>query len=50
MPLGVSDIQAREMGVGRLPYVIIADAKGAVVYRGDNMEEAAAKFRNILKK
>ena len=49
MPLGVSDIQARKMGVSRLPYLIIADGKGTVVYRGDNMEEAAAKFRNILK-
>lgn len=49
MPLGVSDATAREAGVTRMPYMIFADSKGRVVYRGDNMEEAAERFRESMK-
>ena len=49
MPLGVSDAVAREAGVTRVPYMIVADSKGRVVYRGDDMEEAAERFRESMK-
>lgn len=49
MPLGVSDTLAAGMGVGRLPYLIVADRKGRVVYRGGNAEDAAARFRETMK-
>jgi len=32
-----------------MPYMIVADSKGRVVYRGDNMEEAAERFRESMK-
>lgn len=49
MPLGVSDDQARQLGVARVPYVIVLDGKGKAVYRGDDLEAAAARFKAILK-
>jgi len=49
MPLGVSDPQARAMGVVRVPYVIVLGRDGRVVYRGDDMRTATGKFRSTMK-
>ncbi len=49
MPLGVSDPQARAMGVERVPYVIVVERGGKVIYRGDDMSDAAEKFRGAMK-
>lgn len=49
MPLGVSDAQARKLGVSRVPYVIVLDRRGKAVYRGDDLEAAAARMRALVK-
>lgn len=49
MPLGVSDGQAKALGVARVPYLIVVDRGGKIIYRGDKMQEAAAKFRTLMR-
>lgn len=49
MPLGLSDMTARELGVDRVPYAIVVATDGKVKYHGDNLEEAAATFRQQIK-
>lgn len=48
MPLGVSDIVSRNLGVRRVPYNIVVDASGRVAYRGDDMQKAVSAFRPLL--
>lgn len=50
MPLGTSDSTAHQLGVRRVPYLIVSDRKGTVRYRGDDMKQAEATFRSLLKK
>lgn len=44
MPLGISDPIARELGVRRVPYVIVIKG-GKAIYRGDDLEKAIKIFR-----
>lgn len=44
MPLALSDPEAKALGVGGVPYVIVADRKGKVIYRGDDLGKAIEKF------
>lgn len=50
IPLGFSDSRIRQMGISRLPYFIVFDAKGKVIYRGDNTEKAATVFKKQIEK
>lgn len=49
MPLGSSDSIARTLGVRRTPMLIVADQKGIIRYRGDDMSRASSTFRSLLK-
>lgn len=49
MPLGVSDHTAQQLGVGRIPYMIVYSKDGREVYRGDVMREAAKAFRSAMR-
>lgn len=49
MPLGPSDSIARSLGVRRTPMLIVADRKGTIRYRGDDMSRASSTFRSLLK-
>lgn len=49
MPLGVNDETAASLGVARVPYEIVVDAKGKVVYRGDDFDQALTRFRREMK-
>lgn len=50
MPLAVSDSLAAAMRVGGLPYLIVADSRGKVIYRGGDMKTAGEAFRRALRK
>lgn len=43
-PLGLSGPEAVSLGVRRIPWIIVTDAKGKPVYQGTNMTDAAAKL------
>lgn len=44
-PLGLSDTQISQLGVRRLPFMIVVDRQGKVVYRGDDLGKASEEFK-----
>lgn len=50
MPLGLSDLQARHLGITRIPYIIVAAADGKIIYRGDDLKKASEVFGKQIKK
>lgn len=48
-PMGISDSQLHTLGITRVPYLIVVDNNGKVVYRGDDMTRAAELFKQQLK-
>lgn len=48
VPLGLSDPQINQLGVLRLPYIIVTDKKGKVVYRGDDVKKASETFTGLF--
>lgn len=49
MPLSISDKGAMELGVDRIPMVIVADSSGNILYSGSPAPEAFSKFRTLMK-
>ncbi len=49
MPLGPSDSIAKVLAVRRTPLLIVADTKGNIRYRGDDIKRATSTFRSLLK-
>lgn len=47
LPLGFSDPMVRSLRIPTLPYVRVSDAKGKVIYSGDDLEQAARKFNSL---
>lgn len=47
MPQGMADTTAISMGIRRVPYFVVVDAKGQTVYSGDNWKEAEKKFDSL---
>ena len=50
VPLGISDAQMRQLGVMRVPYAIVVDSAGKIIYRGEDLERAGKDFNRLLKK
>ena len=50
MPLGPSDSIAKALSIRRTPMLIVADRKGNIRYRGDDIDRASSTFRSLLKK
>lgn len=50
VPLGFSDPQMTSIGVSEIPSARVSDAKGKVIYFGDDIEEAITKFKKYQKK
>lgn len=48
-PLGLSDVQLREMGVRALPCAIVIGKSGKADYRGGDMRKAIETMRRILR-
>ena len=49
VPLGVSDPVVSKLGVMRLPYVIVVDTTGKLLYRGSDLQKAIDLFKPQLK-
>ncbi len=49
MPLGLNDKGAAQLGVRRLPWVVVVDARGSKVYTGSDLSAALEKMRAICK-
>lgn len=49
VPLGLSDVLIRDLGVRKVPSFIIIDRKGKAVYRGDDSRKADEVMRSLLK-
>ena len=49
MPLGTADPAALTIGIGRIPYVVVADRSGEIVYQGDSLVSAMGAFRRLMK-
>lgn len=47
IPLGISDARIRNLGIGRLPFVIVVDRKKKIVYRGDDLKQAEKEFKKL---
>lgn len=47
-PLGISDSQLHALGVTRIPYLIVVDGKGKVIYRGDDTKKAVQEFKKLI--
>ena len=50
MPLGFSDSRIKDFGVRSIPTLIVVDAGGKIVYRGEEMSEAVLSFKKLLEK
>ncbi|MDE7403319.1 MAG: hypothetical protein K2M87_07910 [Muribaculaceae bacterium] len=46
MPLGPSDPTVRALGVGEVPYIIVADSKGKVKYRGTDIDKGIEVYKS----
>lgn len=49
-PLGLADDEVIKVGVRRIPWVLVVDAKGKALYTGQDMEKGAETFRGLMKK
>ncbi|MGN0236537.1 MAG: hypothetical protein ACI4AK_00360 [Lepagella sp.] len=49
-PLGLSDPQIKQLGVRRIPYIIVIDSKAKAVYSGTDTDRAIETFRSLLPK
>lgn len=47
---GLADDNLRRLGVNTLPYWLVVDKKGKILYSGSSTAEAAAKVRFLIKK
>ena len=50
VPLGLSDSQIKQLGVRRIPYLIVIDRKAKAVYSGTDTDRAIETFRSLLPK
>ncbi len=50
VPLGLSDSQIKQLGVRRIPYLIVIDRKAKAVYSGTETDRAIETFRSLLPK
>lgn len=50
VPLGLSDSQIKQLGVRRIPYLIVIDRKAKTVYSGTDTDRAIETFRSLLPK
>lgn len=50
VPLGLSDSQIKQLGVRRIPYLIVIDRKAKAVYSGTDTDRAIETFRSLLHK
>ena len=48
VPLGLSDMTLKDLGVRTVPYVIVIGKDGKAAYRGANMREAVTKMRGQM--
>lgn len=49
LPRGEADSQLTGLGIGATPCWVVTDAKGKILYIGDDSESAGKKFRAIMK-
>ena len=50
VPLGLSDSQIKQLGVRRIPYLIVIDRKAKAIYSGTDTDRAIETFRSLLPK
>lgn len=50
VPLGLSDSQIKQLGVRRIPYLIVIDRKAKALYSGTDTDRAIETFRSLLPK
>lgn len=50
VPLGLSDSQIKQLGVRRIPYLLVIDRKAKAVYSGTDTDRAIETFRSLLPK
>lgn len=50
VPLGLSDSQIKQLGVRRIPYLIVIDHKAKAIYSGTDTDRAIETFRSLLPK
>lgn len=50
MPRAEASPEAMRLEVARTPWIVVADSKGTIAYRGDDASKAASAFRNIMNK
>ena len=49
LPLGLQDSISMQMGVKRIPYIIVVDGDNKEVYHGDKWSEATSIFKSLSK-
>lgn len=50
LPGSVASAPVRKMGIGRVPYFIVADSAGKAAYRGPSITEARKKVERLIEK
>ncbi len=48
MPLGTADPAALTIGVGHIPYLVVVDRSGDIIYQGDSLSLALGAFRHLM--
>lgn len=48
MPLGTTDPAALAIGIGYLPYIVVVDSIGDIIYQGDSLSLALGAFRHLM--
>lgn len=48
VPLGFSDPVIKSLSIRSVPFVIIIDSNGRIVYRGDKTQDAISKFQKLM--
>lgn len=48
MPLGTTDPAALAIGIGYLPYLVVVDSIGEIIYQGDSISLAMRTFRQLM--